>query len=151
VPGGNSLRFRQQLGLILFEVHDPGQAQRFDGFHEGFLQVQGIGHQQIEERRPSRSIRSSNRVSVKRLALAVLLKANAQGNGQGAEAVVVLPSRSLAICKNDVAPKGSQSQLHWDNLAHNLKEVCGIAAMRGGAYVKSEKPFRTSSHGLPKC
>jgi hypothetical protein len=46
---GRSLRFCQPLGLISFEVHDPGQAPRFDGFYERFLQVQGIGHQEIEK------------------------------------------------------------------------------------------------------
>ena len=48
-PRRDRLGFGQQLGLVLLQANDPLPADLFPFFDKRLLQLQGVGHHQIEK------------------------------------------------------------------------------------------------------
>ena len=74
---------RNKFGLVLFQGEGPDQTQTFHFFDEGRLQIQSVTHQHIQEAAAQlidQILEQSQRTG--HLGLAVLLKANAQGDGK---------------------------------------------------------------------
>jgi hypothetical protein len=83
--GGGALGFGEQVGLIVFQGHNPVQPQSFDGAYKRSLQIKGVRHQHVQKAAPqalNQLLQQGQRAG--HLTLAVLLKTDAERDGEAA-------------------------------------------------------------------